>query len=172
MPLPRLVQSWKTIANAAEWTKPDPDDGYVRYSVPLDIEGITEAGLTLSGGAYARCPDRHVTFEMAVAGVNGPRRTRLARVDWRSLKGGHSNPRGKCPGPWDGMRVPETHYHSFELNWVESERRMKKGRLPCAMPISESPQTFEALRAFVGLHFRINNIGIVFPPGWEYDLFL
>jgi hypothetical protein len=87
----------------------------MRFSVPLEINGIVEAGLTLSGGATAHHPDRHVTFELAVAGLGGLRRTRLIRADWRDIKGGHTNNRRQCAGT--GKRVPETHLHSFELNW-------------------------------------------------------
>ena len=102
MPLPLLALSWKTIPVQIQWTRPDPDDGYIRFSAPLDIEGITESGLVLTAGTYANMPDRHVTFELSVAGLNGMRRIRLARVDWRSLRGGHSNQRNRGLGPWDG----------------------------------------------------------------------
>jgi hypothetical protein len=47
---------------------------------------------------------------------------------------------------------------------------MRGKRLPCAMNISEKLETFEALRDHVGKHFRINNIGVVPPPEWEYKL--
>jgi hypothetical protein len=36
--------------------------------------------------------------------------------------------------------------------------------------IDDDLQTFEQVRSFVGKHFRINNIEIVTPPEWEYDL--
>lgn len=169
MPLPRLVTSWKSIANPVEWSKPDPEDGYIRFYAPLEMDGIVEAGLVLSGGTYAHHPDRHVTFELAVSGIAGQRRTRLARLDWRAITGGHSNHRRKCAG--NGNRVPETHIHGFELNWVESERRMKRGNLPCAESVDRELQSFEELRAYVGTRFRINNIGIVPRPDWVYDLF-
>lgn len=68
------------------------------------------------------------------------------------------------------MRVGETHVHSFELNWVPSERRMK-GRLPCAEPIDPEPQGFEELREYVGNLLRISNIKLVPRPNWDYDLF-
>ena len=170
MPLPRLVYAWKSIAVAAvKWSAPDPDDGHMRFSVPLEINGIVEAGLTLSGGATAHHPDRHVTFELAVAGLGGLRRTRLIRADWRDIKGGHTNNRRQCAGT--GKRVPETHLHSFELNWIEAERRMRRGKLPCAEPIEQDLQSFEALREYVGKRFKIINIGIVPRPDWVYDLF-
>ncbi|TPN02465.1 hypothetical protein [Mesorhizobium sp. B2-1-5] len=169
MPLPSLVNSWKSIVNPIEWSKPDPEDGYIRFYAPPEIDGIVEAGLVLTGGTYSQHPDWHVTFELSVAGLAGHRHTKLIRVDWRDTKGGHSNNRRKCAG--DGKRVPETHLHSFELNWIEAERRMKRGKLPCAEAIDQELQSFEQLRSFVGTRFRINNIGIVPRPDWVYDLF-
>jgi len=148
MSLRRLVETEKSIPYRPEWTEPDVGDGNTRLSVPLEIGGVTETGLTLECRAYEYHPDEHVTLELSVLGMNGRRRIRLMRLDWRSLKGGHSNDRRRCSGPWSGKRVPATHLHSFDLNWVESEQRMKKGKLPCAEPISEPLQSFAELTDF------------------------
>jgi hypothetical protein len=166
----RLVEAWKSIPSPVKWTAPDREDGYTRFYSPIEIDGITEAGLALTGGSYVRRPDRHVTFELSASMSGGFRRTRLIRLDWRSLRGGHSNDR-RCPGQWSGARVPSTHLHCFDLNWLEVEGRMRRGKLPCARPIEQELQTFDDLRQFVGSHFRINNIGLVPPPEWAYDLF-
>lgn len=171
MPLRSLAEAEKTIPIGVAWTEPDKADGYTRFSVPLEIDGVVEAGLSLVGGAYNQHPDRHVTLEMAVLGSAVDRRIRLARIDWRSLRGGHSNHSRKCDGPWSGKRVPDTHLHSFDLNFIAAEDRMKRGKLPCAEPIPQALQTFEELRHFAGTCFRIKNIEIVPPPNWEYDLF-
>jgi hypothetical protein len=165
----RLVDVEKSIAVPVSWTAPD-ETSFVRFSAPLEIDGVTEAGLTLTGGAYLDYPDRNVTFELAVFGAAGVRRVRLIRLDWRSLRGGHSNPRN-CPDKWRGQRVPATHLHCFDLNWVESEQRMRRGKLPCAKPLDSKPQSFEELKESVGIHFRIKNIAIVPRPEWVYDLF-
>jgi hypothetical protein len=171
MLLKSLFLAEKSVPVGVQWTVPDPSDGYMRFSVPLEVGGITEAGLVLTGGSYAHHPDEHITFEMAVFDHGGIRRIRLCRLDWRSLLDGHSNQRNKCRGQWAGKRVPSTHLHSFEANWVEAEQRMRKGKLPCAEPIPQSLQTFDDLRSFVGIYFRIKNIDIVPPPNWLYDLF-
>lgn len=169
MSLRNIIDAHKTIPGALQWSNPDPDDGYIRIYTRLEIGGIVDAGLVLSGGTYAHHPDRHVTFELAILGSDGRRRIRLERIDWRDLKGGHSNHRGKCPGTI--RRAPATHLHSFALNWDQQRGRMKRGKLPCAAAIPEDLQTFEELRAYVGTYFRINNIGIVPRPEWVYDLF-
>ena len=173
MSLPLLVGAEKSIAVAVRWTLPDSDEGgFIRFQVALEIDGIIEAGLFLDGGAYAQHRDVNVSFELAVVSSGRHRRLPLVRVEWRSLRGGHSNQRKNgCEGPWAGKRVPETHLHSFEGNWIEAKNRMRRGDLPCAEPIAEELQSFEALRAFVGRHFRINNIDVVPRPDWRYDLF-
>lgn len=171
MPLKSLVEAEKTIPVGVTWTEPDKADGYVRFSAPLEIDGVVEASLSLIGGAYGQHPDCHVTLELAVLGFAGDRRIRLARIDWKSLRGGHSNSSRKCSGPHAGRRVPETHLHSSHLNYVEAEERMKRGKLPCAEPIPQPLQSFEELRKFAGTCFRIKNIDVVPAPNWVYDLF-
>lgn len=170
MPLPRLLAAEKSIPFANEWVKPEASDGYARFLVPLEVEGVLETSVTLSVGAYIRRPDRHVTFELSVRGVSGQRQIRIERVDWRDIRGGHSNQRS-CRGLWSGRRVPASHAHTFNLNWVEAERRMRKGKLPCAEPLEPEPQSFEELRTLVGRRLNINNIDVVPRPPWEYDLF-
>lgn len=170
MSLRRVFEADKAIAAPVKWTDPDREDGHVRFLAILEIEGLADATYQLSGGAYVNIPEEHVTFELAVVGDRGLRRTRLARIDWRSITGGHTNKRN-CPGRWAGRRSPNTHFHDFELNWVESEQRMRKGKLPCARPLDAEPQGFEALRKQTGLLFRINNMQIVPHPPWMYDLF-
>lgn len=170
MSLRTIAQSWKAISVGVQWTAPDEVDGYSRIYVPLEMKGITAAGLVLTGGTYSRHPDCHVTFELAVTGAEGARHMRLIRLDWRSLTGGHSNPR-RCTGEWSGRRVPITHLHCFDLNWVEAEGRMRRGKLPCARPVERELQTYEDVREYVGTHFKIRNMDIVPRPDWVYDLF-
>ena len=62
MSLQKLFEAEKGISVPVAWTAPDQEDGYIRFSVPLEIEGVIETGLSLSGGAYIDFPDRHVTL--------------------------------------------------------------------------------------------------------------
>lgn len=50
------------------------------------------------------------------------------------------------------------------------EGRLRSGNLPQAMDIQEEIPSFESLRDYSGKSFRINNIGVVPPPPWEYNL--
>lgn len=173
MSLPQLVGAQKALVSRVKWTVPDSDEGgFTRFQVPVEIDGITEAGLVLDGGAYTYHPDRNVCFELAAVGMGHHRRIPLIRVEWRSIRGGHSNKRRRgCEGPWAGKRVPATHIHTFEANWLAARQQMRRGDLPCAEPISEELQTFEDVREFVGRSFRINNISVVPRPDWVYTLF-
>lgn len=119
----------------------------------------------------ARVPDRNVSFEIAVLGFGGRRRIALARLCWRSLKGGHSNPRTHGPAELRGLRTGSTHFHPFDANWVAAERRMRGRNLPFARDVIEMPESFEAARDLAGELLRIGNISIVPRPEWEYDLF-
>lgn len=170
MTLRHLVKTWKSIAVDVAWTTPDPGDRYTRFYSPLEINGIIDSGLVLKGGTYSNQPNVHVTFELAISNPRNGKYTRLVRIDWRDLKGGHSNNRKLCSGIIS--RTAATHLHDFDLNYIEAEDRMRKGgKLPCAINVTEDLQTFEELRTFVGRHFRINNIDVVPPPNWEYTLF-
>jgi hypothetical protein len=169
MVLRALAEADKSIAFFPGWSKPDQDDSYSYFLASLSIGGVTEAGLFLSGGTYANLPDRHVTFEVVWLYGGGAKRMKLMRIDWRSIRGGHTNSRRhKCLGC--PKRASDTHFHSFEVNWDDDRNRLRGQKLPCALDISEQLQSFEALRAYVGKHFRINNIDVVTPPEWEYKL--
>lgn len=165
--IPALVSGWKNIVSFPGWSPPEKGDGYMRFSVPLEIGGIVQEGFTLQGGCYRDHPDRHVTFQLCL--LTKRRTVPLERLDWRSLQGGHTNPRGRS-SEWAGRRVSKTHLHAFELNWVAQEQRMRAGNLPLAMEISEELQTFEQLLQFTGKRFRIKNMEIVATPEWEYKL--
>jgi hypothetical protein len=167
--IPDLYNADKLIASWPGWSAPEPETGYIWFDAPLEIGGVVEAGFTLHGGAYSTHPDRHITFELKIGRPGIRRKIPIARIDWKSLSGGHSNKRGP-PLPWAGKRVGECHVHSFELNWLETEGRMRTD-LSQAEPMPQEIQSFESVRAYAGNLFRINNIDLVAQPPWEYRLF-
>lgn len=169
--LPTIVAAEKLLAVFPGWSAPNSASQVVTFSAPLDIEGVTEAGLLLEGTARFDEPDQDFSLELVVRNLNGQRRIPLHRLDWRARKGGHSNHRRKCLGAMGGKRVPATHLHDFWMNWVESTGRMRGKNLPCARPIDEELQSVADVLRFCGNWFRINNIEVVEPPPWEYDLF-
>src|SRR3546814_14054267 len=113
-----LVEQWKTIAHFPGWSEPEPETGHVWFDAPLDIGEITEAGLFLHGSAQIDAPDQHVTFELVARNVNARRRGNLIRLEWRSPKGGHRNPRNLGPKDLAGRRVSATTRHCSFLYWI------------------------------------------------------
>jgi hypothetical protein len=167
---PSFFNSLKALSSFPGWSKAEVDTGYLWFDSTLEIAGVTEEGLVFHGGCYQQHPDMHVVFELRAASPGNKRRIPLARVDWRSRNGGHTNSR-RSGSPVSGLRVGETHFHAFDLNWLEAEGRMRNGNLPQAREIEEDIQTFESLRDSAGKLFRINNMHIVERPPWVYELF-
>jgi hypothetical protein len=172
-PFPILVDVEKSISSFSGWSPPDRTDDYVWFDAPLEIDGVTEVGLFLHGGAYLHRPERHVSFELFVRHPHARRRYPLDRIDWRCLRDGHTNIR--VPGhPLSGKRIAaDSHHHTFDVNWSEATGKMHGGgpELRMARAIDVELQSFAELRTYAGKHFKINNIELVLPPEWEYDLF-
>lgn len=169
--LDRLALTAKDISFFPGWSKPEAETSYLWFDAPLELDGVTETGLVLHGGCFAERPDCHVIFEVRLSRVtSGNRRLPLARIEWKSLEGGHSNPRrrGKL---FSGVRVGPTHFHDFELNWDSIGRRMERGNLRFARDVVPIPPDYEAFRAEAGISLKINNIDVVKRPEWVYDWF-
>lgn len=165
-----FAKARKEIAQFPGWSEPEPETGYCWFNAPLLIGGVVEQGFILHGGCLKRVPDANVTFELRARKPGGKRTVCFDRIDWRAVRGGHSNPRR--PGsPVSGKRVGPSHHHSFDLNWLEAEKRLRGRNLPMADDIDEEIQSFESLLEFTGNRFRINNICVVTLPKWEYDFF-
>jgi hypothetical protein len=167
-PYPTFMAATKAISFFPGWSLPDQAD-YIWFDAVLEIGGVTEAGFTLHGGCYRHQPDRHVTMELRVRRVPGRRCIPLSRVCWRSLTG-HTNRRGTGPPELAGKRMPDTHHHAFDLNWLPSESRMRNTNLPLARAVEGRLESFEDLMSYVGNAFNISNIDIVTPPEWEHML--
>jgi hypothetical protein len=76
-------------------------------------------------------------------------------VCWRSLTG-HTNKRGMGPPHLAGRRPSNSHYHSFDLNWLPNEGRMRGGNggnLPLAMHMPSGLESFREVMAFVEFFF-------------------
>ncbi len=170
MSLPELIQMEKTIARFSGWSDPEMETSYIWFNAPLEIGGFVEAGLVLHGGCYAAVPDRNVVFELRGQVPGAAKAKAVMRAEWRSLTGGHRNPRRRDVAT-SGQRVGDTHIHPFDLNWSATQGRLRKGNLRQALPFDKEFQSFESFRDAVGNHFGISNIGVVLPPPWVYDLY-
>ena len=161
MTLPDLIAARKEISQFPGWSEPEAETGAMWFIAPLSIAGVVQEAFALHGVCLKYAPDRNVVFELRAL---GPRRRKisLTRYEWRSLREGHTNSR-RSGSPVSGKRVGATHYHSFDLNWLEAERRMRSGNLPQADNVEKEPQSFESLTAEVGNRFRINNMSSATP---------
>jgi hypothetical protein len=168
-PLQALADAEKSLAVFPGWSAPEGETGYIWFDAPLDVRGVTEPGFVLHGGCLRYQPDCNVTLEIRVSRRPGRGCIPLMRVCWRSLRGGHTNPR-RNGVQFSGLRLGPTHFHPFDLNWLPNRGRMRGWNLPFAAPIEQDFQSFTEYLAYVGKRFRINNIGIVTPPEWEYRL--
>ena len=169
MGFPELVAARKEIDQFPGWSDPEAETGAMWFVAPLAIGGVTQEAFALHGLALKYAPDCNVCFELKALGPRN-RKIPLARYEWRSLRGGHTNSR-RSGSPVSGQRMTATHHHSFGLNFLPAQGRMRSGNLPQAESVEPEPQSFESLRGEVGNLFRINNINIVLPPPWEYGMF-
>src|SRR5262249_54217636 len=90
------------------------------------------------------------------------------RMDWRPL---HDHPnKGRAPPELRLLHVRGTHHHEFNVNWAYAPGQVRRGNLLIAVPITDEPQTFEELLAFLGEELTIGNIGLVPRPPWQAGL--
>ncbi|MDR3536772.1 MAG: hypothetical protein P4L71_09760 [Acetobacteraceae bacterium] len=99
-------------------------------------------------------------------GVPGARtRIPLSRIDWRPANRGHKNPlRG--PAAHAGRFLPDSHLHTFALNWLPQASAMRAGNLPFAVDLPAFVDTLDALFDFAGFVFRIDHMTMIEMPPW------
>jgi hypothetical protein len=97
----------------------------------------------------------------------GPRSSQqLERLEWRAR---HTNPNY---GPVD-LRLRDfecTHIHSFELNYLAKEKRMRSGNLELARPVEPEPENFEDFLALAEKLLRIKGLAELRLP-WAQGAF-
>lgn len=166
---PGLARSQKRIVGFQGWSPPEEETGFLAFSAPLAIGGVVEEGFNLEGGCFRQYRDINVSFEVVLGKTPTRRRTPIERIEWRSLKGGHSNKRARPPGLV--RRTGPDHIHKFELNYLEAQSRMRGDNLPLADNFDGIVESFEELIEYVGRTFNISNIDVVKRPDWDYGLF-
>jgi hypothetical protein len=139
------------------------------FLTPLEVDGVTVAGLALRGVCYQRFPDQAVTLQLEAAMPGLRTRVPLARLDWRPLNRGHKNPR-RGANMYAGQLIDGTYLHPFDLNWIAATEAMRTGNLPFSRPVLNDPSTFEEALDIAGKEFRINNIEMIETPKWSARL--
>jgi hypothetical protein len=152
----------KTIPAQPGWVIGDSDR--FALSTPLDIDGVTITGFLLRGAAMLWRADVDVVLQLEshpFSGSGGP----ICRMEWNPLRG-HTN-KGCGPKPLQFQEMKCSHHHPFDLNWEYSEKEVRRGNLPIAMPIDPEPKNFREFLAIVGKEFRIKNIQSIGVPEWQ-----
>jgi hypothetical protein len=130
----------------------------------LQIDDVVVEGLQFRAVARKQLPDEMITFQLEYhphGEIGGP----LCRIEWRPLSG-HNN-KGRGPKEWQNKVIVGCHHHSFDLNFRYAQDELRKGTLPIAIPLEDSPKDFNLLLGFVKKEFRINNIEWLEVPPWE-----
>ena len=158
---PKFAKGQKTIPVSHDWA--ELDRHYVSWQSPLDLDGVTVAGLQVRLGANILHPNEEVRVQLEYHPAGG-RCQPLARLEWKPLSG-HNN-KNKGPDEWKFKPFKQTHIHAFEDNWLTTEQRMLAGNLPIAIPIQEL-DSYEEFLDICGKRLNITNMSIVPAPPWN-----
>jgi hypothetical protein len=158
-----FVTTSKTLAVPIAWTT---EGRNFRFQVPIDIDGITELGLTLIGRASTAVPDRHVSLNLAYRTPEGAGGT-FERLDWRPIDV-HRN-RGDTKPELALKEICGTHHHPWALNeHLSMEEALDY--LPVAEPVQPEPTTWAELLLFAARVWNIDGLSELPLPPWEPSL--
>lgn len=84
-----MVESYRELVQAAKLVSGDPDwyphrrvhHTVLKLYAPLEIDGVTKAGLELRGQAVQEVPEDAVTFQLMVS-QPGRKAVMLSRLEW------------------------------------------------------------------------------------------
>jgi hypothetical protein len=93
MAFKELFEAQKSLAVFPGWSTPDPETSVMWFNAPLEVDGVIEANFTLHGESRMDLQDQNIGLEIQFQLPGRRQRFSLARLDWRSIKGGHTNPR-------------------------------------------------------------------------------
>jgi len=160
--LKEYFEAEKLLSRHPSWIPADRNS--LRLSVPLDIDGITTAGLDFCAYAMTELPDEEVVVQLQYKPAKG-RSFPFCRIEWRPIRD-HSN-NGKGPPELKLLKFRSTHIHPFDLNSDPSNGRMRGHNLPIAVPIKKEPKDWKEFLDLTGKEFRISNVDWVPLPPWQ-----
>ncbi|MBF0391479.1 MAG: hypothetical protein HQL38_02255 [Alphaproteobacteria bacterium] len=172
--LPPLIAATKTLASKPKWV----DLGVqLDFTVPLDINGITQIGLRLRGKCYSNHPDQNVTFQIEYQFRSLSKLVPVTRLEWRPHNE-HQNP-NFGPAELRLIRFRASHLHRFQENydWLVGNGQpladnIKAKDIPFAVPLDSDPDGFAALVVLMGRLFNIDGVGAIPAPPWKAPRFL
>jgi hypothetical protein len=163
--LKTIFDAQKTLAIRASWV--ERDSLGLDLVCPLEMDGVVVEGLQFRACAHKRLPDERVRIQLEYHPATEPGGP-LARIEWRPISTHNNKARG--PKEWQNRLISGCHYHRFDLNFEYAEIQVRRGNLPIAVPLNDSPANFRDLIEFVKKEFRISNLELVVEPPWEPTL--
>jgi len=162
-----LVSAKKRLNARPVWDG-NSDRHYFTFLVPLIIEEGAETGFELRSKVSKIHIDRDALMQLEY----GHKRSKneLIRCQWRPFET-HVNKAWGPPGHELESFDRRSHAHTFEHNYLISERRMRGRSLPAAIPIEPDPTSLSDFFAFCGEFLKISNIGLIEPPSQSPDMF-
>jgi hypothetical protein len=162
--LPYLFEQPKLLTGRLDhWIERD-EEWFVLTS-PVDIDGVTIAGLQFRAVAMRNLPDEAVAMQLEYREPSPKSVTVvLSRVEWRPLKA-HNN-KGLGPADFQFRPMKGSHVHKFDLNWREAQRAMLRGVVKIAVALSVEPNDYLEFIEIVGKELTIDNIHSLAEPPW------
>lgn len=161
--LRHFVTAAKTVAVPFSWTT---EGRNFRFQVPVDIDGITEPGLTLIGRASTSLPDRHVSLNLDYRTADGAGGV-FERLDWLPKDEHYNKGNAKADLAW--LRISGTHHHPWTLNeHLKLEDALDD--LPVAEPVLPEPTTWAELLRFAAKVWNLDGLEDLPLPPWEPSL--
>lgn len=164
--LTALLTAEKTLAVPISWVN---DDGDLRFTAALDIDGVTEPRLTLFGRATATLPDRKVTLGLRWQDETS-RGGNLDRLEWRPVKA-HIN-RANAPPDLRPLVIEGSHHRPLALNAALDIGLIQamQENLPVAVPLTPQPSDWPSLLRVAATLWRISGLIHAPIPPWQYGL--
>lgn len=163
-----MVASDKILLNRPKWDYAS-DRRYVVFTAPLKLIDWDVLGFELRAKVSKSHIDRDALMQLEFA-KSGRDRIPLARCQWRPFET-HRNKKWGPAGYELRSYYRESHYHTFEDNYLSTERRMRTGSLPGAVPVIPDPSTLSDFIAFCGKCFSLKNANIISLPELMADMF-
>lgn len=156
-----LIAAEKTFAARPRWDD-QSDPRYFVFLAALTVGDVTIGGFEVRAKISKQFVERDAFMQLEYTST-GRNREELWRCQWRPFET-HQNRAWGPPGYELAKFVSQSHHHPFMENWIETEKRMRRGSLPAALPVDPDPKTLSDFLDFCGRCFRSKNMGLVEVP--------
>lgn len=155
---------------APVWRSRGKKPWHLKAKAPLDIDGVTVAGLHIEMTADQNLPFENVSvalsFEPPTGTVKGGH---IYRIDWRPLNAHTNKEQGQYPGRL--RTFVGSHQHPLNLNERHCSAQLKNGGLPIATHLPRwFRDDYRGLLVLASRRLRITGLETVELPPWNTSL--